>query len=111
MGPLVSRLAAATPALALTRFAPIGVKPAAALATEPVAQHVTATHDGLEVALEAFREAEGVFVTLRAVEAGEGAARAETINARAAGWAFELSRFDWNEFTTPVDEIVQPGAL
>ncbi len=105
---LVSRLAASTPALALTRFAPIGVKPASQLETRPVGRHITQTHDGLEVDLSAYREPDGYFVTLRAIEAGEGAHRGSTINEKAEGWAFQLSEYDWNEFTPRVSSIVRP---
>ncbi|MBK8198024.1 MAG: DUF4340 domain-containing protein [Acidobacteria bacterium] len=105
---LTSRLAVTGPALALTRFLPIGVKPAAALRTQPVARHITQTHDGLEVDVRAYRERDGLFVTLRAVEAGEGATRAAAINERAAGWAFELTANDWADYTPLVSSIVKP---
>jgi Domain of unknown function (DUF4340) len=104
---LVSRIAASTPALALTRFQPIGVRPARELTTEPVARHITETHDGLEVDVNAFREPDGFFVTLWAIEAGEGAQRGATINERAEGWAFELSEYDWGDFTPAISSIVR----
>jgi len=106
---LISRLAASGPALAISRFAPIDVKPAAALETRPVGRHITSTHDGLEVDVSAYREPDGFFVTLRAVEAGEGARRAEAINRKAEGWAFQLTEFDWNEFTPPITSLVRRG--
>lgn len=108
---LVSRMAASTPALALTRFAPIGVKPASELQTRFVGRHITETHDGLEVDVRAFREPDGYFVTIRAIEAGEGAHRGSTINDKAEGWAFQLAEYDWNEFTPRVSSIVRPPAL
>lgn len=104
---LISRLAPTGPALAISRFAPIDVKPSAALETGSVGRHVTLTHDGLEVEVSAFAEPDGFFVTLRAVEAGEGARRAGDINTKAEGWAFKLTEFDWNEFTPPIGSIVQ----
>jgi hypothetical protein len=107
---LVSRIAASTPALALTRLQPIGVKPAANLQNRPIARHITTTHDGLEVELRAYREPDGYFVTLRAIEAGEGAQRGSTINQKAAGWAFEVTEFDWNDFTPSISSIVRPPA-
>ena len=103
---LINSLVASGPALAIARLAPIDVKPAAALETRRIARHITSTHDGLEVDVSAYREPDGFYVTLRAVEAGEGARRAETINMRAEGWAFQLTEFDWNEFTPPVRSIV-----
>jgi hypothetical protein len=107
---LTSRLAVTGPALALTRFLPIGVKPAASLRTQPVARHITQTHDGLEVDVRAYRERDGYFITLRAIEAGEGAMRAEAINAQASGWAFELTATDWADYTHRVSDIVRPPA-
>ena len=105
---LTSRIAVTGPALALTRFLPIGVKPAADLRTQPVARHITQTHDGLEVDVRAYREADGFFITLRAVEAGEGAQRGAAINERAAGWAFELTGTDWADYTPLVSSIIRP---
>ena len=108
---LISRIAASTPALALTRFQPIGVKPASQLSTQPAGRHITETHDGLEVEVKAYREPDGFFVTLRAIEAGEGAQRGSTINEKASGWAFELSEYDWNDFTPAVSSIVRPPEI
>lgn len=104
---LISRLATSGPALALSQFAPIDVKPEASLETSRVGRHITSTHDGLEVDISAYKEPDGHYVTLRAVEAGEGAARAATINQRAEGWAFKLTEFDWNDFTPAVRSIVR----
>lgn len=109
---LVSRLAASGPALALSRLAPIDVKPASALETNWLGRHITSTHDGLEVDVMAYREPDGFYVTMRAVEAGEGARRAETINTKAEGWAFKLTEFDWNDYTPPIRSIVdRPSEL
>ena len=108
---LISRIAASTPALALTRFQPIGVKPAADLTTKPAGRHITETHDGLEVEAQAYREPDGYFITLRAIEAGEGAHRGSTINEKATGWAFEISEYDWNDFTPAVSSIVRPPEI
>lgn len=105
---LTSRLAVTGPALALTRFLPIGVKPASALRTKALARHITQTHDGLEVDVRAYREADGFFITMRAIEAGEGATRGAAINERAAGWAFELTATDWADYTPLVATIVRP---
>lgn len=104
---IVSGVAASGPALALSRFDPIDVKPATAIETRRVGRHITTTHDGLEVDVSAYREPDGLYVTVRAVEAGEGAARAETINQRAEGWAFRLAAIDWDEFTPQVGSIVR----
>ena len=104
---LISRLAASTTALAVTRLTPVDVKPAADLTTEPVARHISETFDGLEVDLRAYREPYGLWVTLRAVEAGEGARRAEAINEKAEGWAFRITDYDFQDFTPDVSSIVE----
>ena len=87
------------------------MKPSSELQTRPVARHITETHDGLEVEVRAFREPDGYFVTIRAIEAGEGAHRGSTINDKAEGWAFELAEYDWNEFTPRVSAIVRPPVM
>lgn len=107
---LVSRIAASTPALALSRFQPIGVKPQSDLTTKALTRHITQTHDGLEVNLLTYREPDGFYVTFRAIEAGEGAHRGSSINAKAKGWAFQISEYDWNDFTPRVSSIVRPPA-
>ena len=91
----------------MTRLSPLDVKPAADLLTQPVARHISETFDGLEIDLRAYREGDGVWVTLRAVEAGEGARRAEVINDKAEGWAFRLTDYDFQDFTPDVLSIVE----
>lgn len=104
---LISRLSASTTALAVTRLTPLDVKPMADLTTAPIAQHISETFDGLEISLFAYREPGGLWVTLRAVEAGEGARRAEVINERAEGWAFRITDYDFQDFTPDVLSIVE----
>ncbi|MEP1144837.1 MAG: DUF4340 domain-containing protein [Henriciella sp.] len=104
---LISRLAASTSALAITRLSPVDVKPAADLTSQPIARHISETFDGLEIDLSAYREANGLWVTVRAVEAGEGARRAEAINQKAEGWAFRLTDYDFQDFTPNVLSIVE----
>ena len=104
---LISRLAASTTALAVTRLTPVDVKPAADLTTAPIARHISETFDGLEIDLRAYREPQGLWVTLRAVEAGEGARRAAAINEKAAGWAFRITDYDFQDFTPDVLSIVE----
>ena len=105
--PLISRLAASTTALAVTRLSPADVKPASDLVSEPIARHISETFDGLEIDLHAYREPTGFWVTLRAVEAGEGARRAEAINEKAEGWAFRITDYDFQDFTPAVTSIVE----
>ena len=99
-------LAVSATALAITRLAPIDVKSAEALSGRAVSRHISETFDGLEIDLRAWRETDGYWVTLRAIEAGEGARRARTINERAEPYAFKLTEYDWLEFTPSVSELV-----
>ncbi len=103
---LISRLGVSTTALAITRLSALDVKPAGELSTVPIARHISETFDGLEVDLRAYRETDGLWVTLRAVEAGEGARRAEAINGKTEGWAFRLSEYDFQDFTPSVTSLV-----
>lgn len=103
---VASRLSLSTTALAITRFAPEGAKLDTNLTTAPVARHISETFDGLEIDLSAYQEPDGLWVTLRAIEAGEGARRAEAINEKVEGWAFRLSPFDWQDFTPALDTLV-----
>lgn len=103
---VASRLALSTTALAISRFAPLDAKRQDSLTTPPLARHISETFDGLEVDLQAYREPDGLWVTLRAVEAGEGARRAQAINEKAEGWAFKLSSYDWQDFTPTIASLV-----
>lgn len=104
---LISRLSASTTALAVTRLSPSDVKPVNDLTTRPVAQHISETFDGLEIEVLAYREPFGLWITLRAIEAGEGARRAAAINEKADGWAFRISDYDFQDFTPLVRDIVE----
>ena len=108
---LISRLAASTTALAITRLSPLDVKPQTDLVTAPVARHISETFDGLEIDLSAYREPNGLWVTVRAVEAGEGARRAQVINEKAEGWAFRITDYDFQDFTPNVLSIVERDVL
>ena len=44
-----------------------------------------------------------------AVEAGEGARRASVINQKAEGWAFQITDYDFQDFTPRVLSIVERG--
>ncbi len=104
---LISRLAASSTALAITRLSALDVKPASDLISDPIGRHISETFDGLEVDLRAYRESDGLWVTLRAVEAGEGARRAEAINRKAEGWAFKITDYDFQDFTPDVLSVVE----
>lgn len=100
------RLAISSTALAITRLSARDAKPADQLMTDAVGQHISETFDGLEIDLKAYREPDGLWVTMRAVEAGEGARRAEDINRKAEGWAFRISDYDFQDFTPLVSRLV-----
>lgn len=104
---LISRLGASTTALAITRLSALDVKPASELQTPRIARHISETFDGLEIDLNAHREPDGLWVTLRAVEAGEGARRAQAINQKAEGWAFRISEYDFQDFTPAISSLVE----
>lgn len=104
---LISRISVSGPGLAISRFYPTDVKPASELKTEWIARHITVTHDALEIDAYAYAEDDGYYVTLRAVEAGDGANRASSINAKAEGWAFKLAEYDWSDFAPEIDSLVR----
>lgn len=104
---LISRLSASTTALAVTRLSPLDVRPAADLVSQPIARHISETFDGLELDVRAYLEPNGYWITLRAVEAGEGARRAQVINDKTEGWAFRLTDYDFQDFTPRVLSIVE----
>jgi hypothetical protein len=104
---LISRLAASTTALAVTRLSALDVKPAADITTRRVGHHISETFDGLEIDLSAYREPDGLWVTFRAIEAGEGARRAEAINTKAEGWAYRVTDYDFQDFTPAVSSLIE----
>lgn len=104
---VLSVLGISTSALAITRLAPLDVKLQSELSGRAISRHITETFDGLEIDLRAWRQEDGFWVTFRAIEAGEGARRARTINERADSWAFKLSEYDWREFAPDISALVQ----
>lgn len=99
-------------ALALSRFSPVDVAPANAIAAGvPVAQYIVRTRSGLAIIAQGWRPGERGWVTIGAAAAENASAAAvaevEAINARAAGWAFALSELDWRTLTTPLAELVE----
>lgn len=113
---IINRLGISATGLALSRFDPRDAKPASRLQTASIGEHITETFDGLEIVVNAYRENDGLWVTLRAIEAGEGARRAQAINGKANNWAFRLSPFDFEDYVPSVlslvnrseDQIAQP---
>jgi len=101
-----NRLSVSRTALAITGFAPTDAKPASDLQNRPLARHITETFDGLEVDLRVYNEEDGYWVTLRAIEAGEGARRAQAINEKAEGWAFAIPTIDRRDFTPTISRLI-----
>jgi hypothetical protein len=97
-------------AQALTRFSPSDVAPSDKVHEEgPVSIHTTRTKAGLEITAHAWRSGGKAWVSLSAV-AAKGAApdvvtQADAINARAKGWAFQMTETDWGVFVTPLDQL------
>ena len=101
-----NRLSVSQTALAITGFSPTDAKPSGELENRPFARHITETFDGLEIDLRVYNEDDGYWVTLRAIEAGEGARRAQAINEKAEGWAFAIPTIDRRDFTPRVARLV-----
>ena len=93
-------------ALALSSLTFTDAKPATGLTTSPVGRHISETFDELELDLQAYRELDGLWVTLRAIEAGNGARRAASLNERTEGWAFRVSSMDFEALTPAVADLV-----
>lgn len=105
-----NRFALSETALAISGVSFLDARPAGDLVTEPVARHISETFDDLEIELQAHREPDGLWVTLHAREAGDGARRAAFLNARATGWAFRVSSLDFNALTPTVSDLVNRPA-
>ncbi|WP_018997211.1 DUF4340 domain-containing protein [Hirschia maritima] len=96
------------PALALSRFDPIDVVPRDEIEGDPVAIHRTITHLGLVLEAELFRDKDkywAVFSGAIEVERDATIAQLQDIEDKVAGWAFEISRMDFNIMTTPIEDI------
>ncbi len=109
---LIASFGPAVTAGVLSRFAPVDVAPHSEVAPLRVeGEHITRTHDGLEIRLSAWRGgARGwVSVSASALPGAEAAVAAEAaaINARAAGWAFALSGNDWGALTAPLASFAE----
>jgi hypothetical protein len=107
----VASFAPTLAATALSRFAPIDTARADSVAVgAPISQYTVRTRQGVAIIVQAWRSGDSGWVTIGAAT-GEGAtpearAGAEAINARAAGWAFQLTELDWGAFATPLAALV-----
>ena len=97
------------PALAMSKFSPLDVKPRSELSGAFAGNHRTITHEGLVVDIELTREDDGSFwATLSLAsetDSEEVLAQLEDIETHVAGWAFRLSRLDFNVMTTSLEDI------
>lgn len=96
----------------LSRFAPVDVAPADTVAVGvPLAEHVTRTRSGIAIIVHSWRANDRFWVTIGAAasEAAspEAVAEAQSINARAAGWAFALTELDWRQYSMPLSALVE----
>jgi hypothetical protein len=108
----VTAFAPTLTAHAMSRFSPIDVAPASAVAKgAPAAQHIVRTRSGMSIVAQGWRTGDRRWVTLgaAAVESApsETAAEVEAINKRAAGWAFALTELDWETLTAPLAALVE----
>src|SRR5690606_3032698 len=100
----IAPMAPALAAQALSRFAPVDVARADAVASgAPLAEYVVSTRSGIAIVVHSWRSEAGAWVTIGAA-AGEDAspealAEAQAINQRAAGWAFGLTELDWKPYS------------
>jgi hypothetical protein len=89
------------PALALSVWRPVDVRPAREVTTGPVrSTHVTELASGLRVTARVWELGDPFWLTLEA----EGP-RAEAYNSRVQGFAYALNRFDGVDFATSLDEV------
>jgi hypothetical protein len=95
---------------ALARWAPVDVAPVERLVgAQPAGLYIARLRSGLEItARAAVHEGRGWLTVSSSASPGSGAeAEAETLNARAAGWAFGPAQTDWPAFTASLGEIAR----
>lgn len=106
--------AATAAALAITRWHPLDVAPASAVATgAPDAVHVTRLRGGLILTVQVWRGAaagEPGWAMLAAEGTGPAAGEVARINGWARGWAFRLAPYDLADFALPRASVMQPVA-
>lgn len=108
---LIADFAPNPPALALSRLVPLDTAPRSDIEGELIATHRTITHLGLEIEAEIYRDKGKYWVVFSEslqVERDETIAQLEELENKVAGWAFEISRMDFNIMTTPLADIAIP---
>jgi len=97
------------PALALARFKALDAVERGQVVATKVATTRTVTHQGLVIETEILRNDDGfwaVFAGSLEVDREDTAEQLANIEASVAGWAFKMSRMDFNAFTTPIEDVV-----
>ena len=107
---LVNTYAPNAPGSALASFTPLDVIPREELDGSVTGRQRVFTHDGLMIEAELYIGEQGKFwVTFSEgieAETPEAAQKVEEMEARVAGWAFEVSRLDFSVLLTPAQELV-----
>ena len=107
---LITDYAPDAPGNALANFTPLDVIPRDELDGSFTGRQRVYTHDGLMIEAELFVGEDGKFwVTFSEgieAETPEAARKVEEMEARVAGWAFEVSRLDFSVLLTPARELV-----
>lgn len=112
---LIADYAPNAPATALSGFAPIDVVPMDDLLASHAGEHRVYTYDGLVVHAELLIDDDGRFWIAFSegieAETPEAQEKLDAIEARVAGWAFEISRLDYSILQTRISELVADPSL
>jgi hypothetical protein len=106
---LLTDYAANQPALALARFKPLDAVERSQISAQKVATTRTITHQGLVIETEILRNEDGfwaVFSGSLEVDRDNTSEQLADIEEGVAGWAFKMSRLDFEAFTTSLDDII-----
>jgi Domain of unknown function (DUF4340) len=110
LGPVggVPNVNATTSALALTKWRPIDVAPAAEVAGTPVFTHKTVLRTAIEITASGYeRDGRGWIKISASSTSPEGQAVAAKINARATGWAFALTPNDFADYNFSTQSVLK----
>ena len=107
---VVADYAPNAPATALSGFSPVDVVPMEEFDASRSGEHRVYTHDGLVIHAELLIDDAGKFWIAFSegieAETPEASAKLEAIEARVAGWAFEITRLDYSVLQTRLSELV-----
>lgn len=106
-----ANVTATAAAIALTKWAPLDVKAASTLSSNPVGSHATTLRDGTIINVAAYQERDGDWVVLSGnTVSGEPNAATNTLNLRTDGWAFRLTSDSFSDLTFTKRAIVDGPA-